>query len=155
VEPTQELRRVQEVFYSFRRVHQIFYQKLLKAAQPYGITPVQVLVMRALSDGAGISLTELAERIHLGVSTTSGIVDRMEKAGLVARERLEADRRAVRLTLTDKGAAVWRNTNETRLKLLRPLLRLPKEDLDALLRIHEQIVQTLQTTGVETDNEPN
>lgn len=155
MEHTQELKRVQEVFHSFRRVNQMFHQTLMKAAQPHGITPVQIMVLRVLSENAGISQTELSERIYLGASTTSGIVDRMEKAGLVARERLEEDRRAVRLTLTEAGAAVWRETNETRMELLSPLLCLPEADIDALLRIHEEIILILQKFGVEPDHGKN
>lgn len=147
--------RVQDVFHSFRRVQQAFYQKLLKAAQPHGITPVQILVLKALSERSPMRLTELAERMHLGNSTTSGIVDRLEKAGLIARERGQTDRRAVKLSLTEAGAAVWQRTDETRMELLRPLLQLQDSDVDAILRIHDHIIHILKTTGDDRPHATN
>ncbi|HZG57140.1 MarR family transcriptional regulator [Paenibacillus sp.] len=147
MEPTADRQRLQDVFQSFRRVHQVFYQQLMRAAQPHGITPGQMMVMRVLTEREGIGLAELAERIHLNNSTTSGIVDRMEKAGLLAKRRGENDRRAVSLALTEAGADVWRRTDEARLELLSPLLALPPEDVDALMRIHESIVRLFQPNG--------
>ena len=147
METTRDQQRVQDVFHSFRRVHQAFYQKLSKAAQPMGITPVQALVLKVLSERSPIGLTELAERIHLGNSTTSGIVDRLEKAGFVMRERETSDRRAVRLSLTDAGADLWRRTDASRMEMLRPLMQLSDSDIDALLNVHGKIVHILKTTG--------
>lgn len=50
-----------------------------------------------------IRLNDLAEKLNLSNSNVSGTVDRLVSAGLVARETSKQDRRAVVLSLTDRG----------------------------------------------------
>lgn len=51
----------------------------------------------------GISLTELAAMSSADPATVSGIVDRLVRDGFISRERSAEDRRAVHITLTEKG----------------------------------------------------
>ncbi len=136
--------RVEEIVKSFREVNKMFFHVLMKAAQPHDLTAVQLWVLKVLAERPGISLSELAERILLGNSTTSGIIDRMEKAGFVTRERSAEDRRIIQLRLTEHGERLWAETNGERVSRLSPILSLPEEDQQHLLRIHGQIVQLLQ-----------
>jgi DNA-binding MarR family transcriptional regulator len=48
-------------------------------------------------------VSELAERMQLERHTVTELVDRAERAGLIARERSSEDRRVVHLRLTDEG----------------------------------------------------
>ena len=50
-----------------------------------------------------LSLSELSEQIRAQNSTVTGIIDRMEREGLVVRGRSKQDRRVVYIRLTDKG----------------------------------------------------
>ena len=60
-------------------------------------------------EGVGdLSLSELSERIRAQNSTVTGIIDRMEREGLVVRARSSEDRRVVNIRLTDKGARIAR-----------------------------------------------
>lgn len=54
--------------------------------------------------GAGIGMTDLANRIICSKSGLTRVVDRMEEEGLVCRERPPTDRRAVHVVLTPRGA---------------------------------------------------
>lgn len=54
---------------------------------------------------AGLRVGDLAERIGITVGGTSKLVDRVERAGLLARTPDPDDRRASRLGLTEAGAA--------------------------------------------------
>jgi DNA-binding MarR family transcriptional regulator len=51
----------------------------------------------------GVPMNELAERVLYSKSGFTRVVDRMEEAKLVRRARLENDRRAIPVLLTDKG----------------------------------------------------
>lgn len=145
-----EEQRIHNLFSSFREVNQVFYHTLLKTAQRQGITPIQFIAMKTLAEHPHIGLSELAERIHLGNSTVSGVVDRMVKAGFVVRERSETDRRTLLLNLSPKGEKLWQETNEIRLRFMSPLLELTNEDQAHLLRIHGQIVEILGRIREET-----
>ncbi|MZQ82950.1 MarR family transcriptional regulator [Paenibacillus sp. 5J-6] len=145
--------RVLQIFHTYREVNQAFYQVLSKVAQRHGLTPLQLIVLRILEEFPGIRLMELSEKLKLGNSTSSGIVDRMVKSGLVTRERTESDRRAMMLRLSDKGAALWEESNATRMKMLRPLLGLSEEDQEQLYRVQNKILMILKNIGEDDLND--
>lgn len=64
------------------------------------LTAPQRIVMQVLFYSEGMSLKELCERVALSHSTVSGIVDRLQAKGLVARSTDDADRRSTRITVT-------------------------------------------------------
>ena len=88
--------------------------KLLKLAQgaqdraldvslrPIGLSRVQMGVLQHASD-EGVVMSELAGRLGCHVSNLTGVVDRMERDGLVERVRSPRDRRAVLVRLTERG----------------------------------------------------
>lgn len=67
------------------------------------LTGPQLTVVKLLEQIGDVSLSELSERIRAQNSTVTGIIDRMEREGLVARERSKEDRRVVFIRLTPKG----------------------------------------------------
>jgi DNA-binding MarR family transcriptional regulator len=67
------------------------------------LTSTQYVVLIRLWEEDGIPLTQLGELLCLDNPTTTGIVDRMERDGLVERRRDGDDRRVVNVYVTDKG----------------------------------------------------
>ena len=55
-----------------------------------------------------VRMNELASRILSSKSGLTRVIDRMEEAGLVRRERLENDRRVIEVVLTPEGSAALR-----------------------------------------------
>jgi DNA-binding MarR family transcriptional regulator len=135
---------ISKLFRSFREVNQVFHQTVSKTAEGLGVTPIQFFVMKTLKHHPRVSLTELAERIHIGNSATSGIVDRLVRSGMVMRERLESDRRSIALKLTPKGEAFLQQANDNAMKRMSPLSDLPADVVDELIRIHQLIIEKLQ-----------
>ena len=65
-----------------------------------GLTTPQLLCLDTLAKNERpLTLTELAETVNLGASTVNGIVDRLERDGLVHRIRSQEDRRVVVVAL--------------------------------------------------------
>ena len=54
----------------------------------------------------GLRMNELADRILYSKSGFTRVIDRMDEAGLVRRNRPESDRRSIFVVLTDEGRAV-------------------------------------------------
>jgi DNA-binding MarR family transcriptional regulator len=67
------------------------------------LTGPQLTVVKMLEQIGELSLSDLSERIRAQNSTVTGIIDRMEREGLVVRERSKEDRRVVFIRLTTKG----------------------------------------------------
>jgi len=73
-------------------------------AHELGVTSAQASLLAAMHRTPGVGLSELARREHMSAPTLVGHVDRLEAAGLVARERGNpTDLRRVGLTLTPAG----------------------------------------------------
>jgi DNA-binding MarR family transcriptional regulator len=79
-------------------------RRLAQALRPLGVTPSQAEVLRLLSDGQPMTLTELGRLLVCeGGNNPSRLVDRLVSADLVCRVEGRRDRRQVHLTLTPAG----------------------------------------------------
>jgi len=105
-------------------------------AREQGLTGPQVSALKILEAVGDISLTELSERMSAKNSTITGIVDRMERDGLVVRERSQADRRVVHIRSTEKGQKIARDLPVGAVEVFTTALRsLPTDDRRELRRI--------------------
>jgi DNA-binding MarR family transcriptional regulator len=105
-------------------------------ASSFGLTGPQLTILKLLETFPDLSLSTLSERIRAQNSTVTGIVDRMEREGLVRRERSKADRRVVHLRLSDKGSRLAREIQVEPMEIFRQaLLSMAPVDLRELLRI--------------------
>lgn len=77
-------------------------------ARRVDLTGPQLTVVKILEAVGGLSLSELSSRIRAQNSTVTGIIDRMEREGLVVRARSQTDRRVVHIHLTEKGTKLAR-----------------------------------------------
>ena len=86
-------------------------------------------------------LSELAERLRIVPRSATAVVDALEEAGLVARTPDRADRRAVRIVLTDRGLAalerIGRVRHEVAQEYFGPVSRAEQEALLRALRTAE------------------
>jgi DNA-binding MarR family transcriptional regulator len=90
----QELARMaREIDEHLRRVRQVLRQPLETEFARGGLTGPQRSVMQALVHANGMSLKDLSRSVGLAHSTVSGIVDRLVKKGLLARQSDKKDRR--------------------------------------------------------------
>lgn len=78
-----------------------------------GLTAPQRLAVRLIGLEPRITPGRLAELLHLDPGTVTGIIKRLESAGLVSRERSGGDTRRVHLTLTAKGRILNRRRKGT------------------------------------------
>lgn len=78
-----------------------------------GLTAPQRLAVRVIGQQPGLTLGALAQMLHLHPGTVTGIVRRLEVAGLVTRTRGQDDTRRVHLTLTANGQRVNRRRKGT------------------------------------------
>jgi len=75
-----------------------------KIFNDFGLTEQQWRVLRVLWEGDDITIRQLAEVTLIPAPSLVGIVDRLERDGLVARQRLTTDRRKVNVAVTQAGA---------------------------------------------------
>ncbi len=111
-----------------------------------GVTGAQLWAMCELLASPGLRVGELAKLMALHQSTASNMIDKLESAGLVRKERTTTDQRVVRLYLTAAGTSLIETAPSPARGVLPEALRTLSEqdlerlraDLDTLLeRIHD------------------
>jgi DNA-binding MarR family transcriptional regulator len=127
---------------------------LIRAAQRHstaiqkrcGISGAQLWMLQELRDAPGLRVGELATRMAIHQTTTSNLLDSLEKSGYVMKSRDESDQRVVNLSLTPSGAKVLRKAPQpARGMLPEALAKISAADraklnagLQALLDVIEQ-----------------
>ncbi|TVX95297.1 MarR family winged helix-turn-helix transcriptional regulator [Cohnella terricola] len=125
---------------------------MIQTTQLLGITPIQYFVLKLVAENPGIGLNELSDKIFSVTSTTSGIVQRMVKAGWLTRERPATNRRSISLTLTSAGEKLRRETSNMReVQLMGILKHISPEDEAHMHRIHKHIVNIIQRQREEEE----
>ena len=79
------------------------------AAAAVGLTSQHyqaMLVLRASPDGEPVTINDLARKLLIKHNSAVGLVDRLEREGLIGRAPSRADRRKVELRLSPKGRQV-------------------------------------------------
>jgi DNA-binding MarR family transcriptional regulator len=67
------------------------------------LTPVQGMALRTLDPASPVAMSALADTLACDASNVTGVVDKMEARGLIARQGAENDRRVKVLVVTEKG----------------------------------------------------
>jgi DNA-binding MarR family transcriptional regulator len=105
-----------------------------------GLTPSQYNILRILrGEGAPLRCLDVAERTVAVVPGLTGLLDRLDRAGLVRRDRSAEDRREVLVSITDKGKELLAELDEPVLELHRKVLgHLSAAELAELNRLLEK-----------------
>jgi DNA-binding MarR family transcriptional regulator len=116
---------------------QIEYERLFRG---HGLTHAQYNVLRILrGEGKPLPVLEVAARTVAVVPGITGLVDRLEKAGLVRRERSAEDRRVVFVAVTGPGLRALESLDEPVAALERKLLgHLTPAELKEFIRLLEK-----------------
>jgi DNA-binding MarR family transcriptional regulator len=72
----------------------------------HGVTGPQLVALQEAARLGTASVSALARNVHVSHPTMTGILDRLEKRGLVKRGRDEKDRRVVTISVTANGSAL-------------------------------------------------
>lgn len=69
------------------------------------VTAVQAMALLFLAEADDVTSVHLGKRLQLDSATLTGLLDRLTAAGLAGRQADPADRRAIRILLTEAGQA--------------------------------------------------
>ncbi len=128
-----EEQKVYEIERSLRMIAQMIKQKGREILNQFPITPPQFIALQWLSEKGDMTIGDLSGRMYLAFSTTTDLIDRMEKNDLVERVRDQNDRRVVRIHLLDKGKKIIEEVIIQRQEYLKDILYIfSDEDVDFL-----------------------
>jgi DNA-binding MarR family transcriptional regulator len=116
-----------------------------------GLTPDQFTVMRTLLEHEGISQRQLTSLMSSDPNTVASLLDRMEKAGLIARQTHEQDRRANSLRLKPRGQTRYETARKIAVDLQNEVLgTLPRDARERFLATLDQIADACQTAAASS-----
>jgi len=120
------------------RAYQAFSSYSESFVRHYDLTPAQFDVIATLGNTCGLSMGDIGEKTLITKGTLTGVVDRLEKKGLVCRQIPPDNRRSVVVTLTPTGTQLFEQVfpahiidikqrldalDDSEMELLRVLLR--------------------------------
>jgi DNA-binding MarR family transcriptional regulator len=107
--------------------------------QEHGIplATFDVLFQLGIARNQRLSMSELADAIVLSRSGLTGLVDRLQSAGLVEKERSEVDPREIHVRITDSGSDILAQVTPTHISGIKKhfLERLSNKQTEQLAMI--------------------
>ncbi|MCM3400259.1 MarR family transcriptional regulator [Oceanobacillus profundus] len=125
LEPAESIKKMEK---QLRYISGMIKQNGRKILNNYPITSPQFVALQWLLEEGDLTIGELSNKISLAFSTTTDLVDRMEKNELVERVRDTNDRRVVRIHLLEKGKTIIREVIQERQDYLGKVLNKFSED---------------------------
>ncbi len=106
-----------------------------KMGSDLNMTPIHHRTLFYINEHDSCKMTDIANEFTLSPAAVTRTVNNLIEAGLVERYRDDADRRVVRLRMTDKGReTMMRGLEEIGAMLSEVFRRMDAEDLKALMR---------------------
>lgn len=135
----------EQLFNTIIQLRRLILQKAYESAEEKMATMLQFSALNFLQDHSNLPIGDLAGSLQLSKSSTTQLIGRLSKNGLIQRISDKSDKRIIRLHLTGKGEkelVVLR----TRImnKMNRFLLKIPTKDLQELIRIHSDLIKNLK-----------
>lgn len=95
-----------EILAAIRRIVRAVDLRSRALIRGHRVSGPQLVTLREVARMGPVPVSALARAVSLSQPTVTGILNRLERAGLVRRERSAADRRNVLCTITPQGASV-------------------------------------------------
>jgi DNA-binding MarR family transcriptional regulator len=128
----------QEAMLNLLRTNDTFELEFVRLFRQHGLSPPQYNILRILrgSGGEGLPCLEVAGRMVTCVPDITRLIDRLERAGLVARTRSNEDRRVVQVSILARGLDLLKALDEPVLALHKRLIgHLSRDELAELNRL--------------------
>ncbi|CAM3455669.1 MarR family winged helix-turn-helix transcriptional regulator [Cytobacillus oceanisediminis] len=135
---------VADIEKDLRYISGIIKQKGREILSDFTITPPQFVALQWLFEEGDMTIGELSNKMYLACSTTTDLVDRMEKNNLVKRVKDPNDRRVVRIQLLEEGERIIEEVIKKRQEYLKEVLKdFSNEEVlylkDNLMKLHQDM----------------
>lgn len=135
----------QEALLNLLRTSDRVQLRFTRLFRKHGLFPAQYNILRILrGEEQPLPILEIAGRMLTQVPGITGLIDRLERAGLVARQRCTEDRRVIYVAITEPAQRLLANLDGPVLALHQELLdHLAAGELKELIRLLEKVRASL------------
>ncbi|PIE37533.1 MAG: MarR family transcriptional regulator [Gammaproteobacteria bacterium] len=103
---------VNEVLSSLRQIIRAIDIDSKRLHKTFGLTSPQLILLSTVQANPKLTIRQASQEVSLSQGTVTTILDKLQKKGLVKRQRSEADKRKIHLLLTSEGEALLQSTPE-------------------------------------------
>lgn len=136
---------------ALRQINRAIDLQSKKLEKETGQTTPQLLLLKALAKDGRAKPSVIAKSVHLSHATVTSIVDRLEKSGMVSREKSENDGRSVDVVLTEKGRQCIENAPELLQEdFLRSLSKLEPWEQNLLISSVQRIAVMMDANRIDS-----
>ena len=141
---------ISETVQSLRRIVKTLEDYSQQVSGEFGITGPQLWALKTISEHDVLPLGQLSKKMYLHPSTVTGVVDRLESKGYVARGRDATDRRIVTVSLTAAGRALVRKApSPVQGKMIYGLRKLKRDELHVIHESLRKLVEIVEAENVK------
>jgi DNA-binding MarR family transcriptional regulator len=141
---------ITQVVAALRRIIRAIDLHSRSLVQRFGLTGPQLVVLKELVDGSPRSVSRLATGVNLSQATVTGILDRLERKGMVTRARDSKDKRRVLVVPTEAAEEVLAGAPPLLQEhFTRALVGLPDWEQTQILSSLQRIVALMEAGDVE------
>jgi len=107
ISPSVSERSVSDsVLIALRKIIQAIEMNSKKLVKRVGLTGPQLVILQEIARTGELTAGEIARAVSVSQATVTGILERMEKRGLLARKRSERDKRRIMVSITASGRQI-------------------------------------------------
>jgi len=141
---------ISETVQSLRRIVKAIEDYSQQVSSEFGVTGPQLWALKTILLHGALPLGQLSKKMYLHPSTLTGVVDRLEAKGYVARGRDTADRRIVTVSLTTAGKElVKRAPNPVQGKMIYGLRKLKRDELHVIYESIRKLMEMVEAQDVQ------
>jgi DNA-binding MarR family transcriptional regulator len=119
-----------DVYHHIGKAYQVLEHAIQLAVADFDLTVTQFQMLEAIARGRASSPAQCSRAINLTPSGMTHIIDKLERRGLVNREREEGDRRFITIRLMPEGESLYRRAAKAVSKSWNDVVgNLPSEEL--------------------------
>lgn len=150
-EPHTKLEYDERILRALRRIIRAVDLYSRRLAHRHTLTGPQLVCLRRLHKDGAMSSGQLAKEVSLSPATVTGICDRLEARGLVARARKPEDKRQVVVSLTEAGRALAENVPlPLHENFTARLAALPEDEQIQIREVLERVVAMMEAEDVDS-----
>ena len=140
----------EDILAAIRRIVRAVDLRSRALVRGHQVTGPQLVTLREVSRMGPVSVSAIARAVSLSQPTVTGILHRLERAGLIRRERSERDRRSILSTVTPQGAQVLKDAPSLlQDRFLRELARLEEWERTQMLATLQRIARMMDAEDIE------
>ncbi len=141
-----------KIVVSLERISEAFKSLLWNYAKKIGISPIQIqlLIFIAYHKSEYCKVSYLANEFNITKPTISDAIKVLNKKELIQKNYTEFDNRSYTISLTEKGKRIVSETENFANPIKKEIEKVTKKELESLYKSLNQVVYSLNKTGILT-----